>query len=100
MLHSYVRERLAGYLDDLDVEAATEEEVRMRVAERIAQHDQQRVAERIERLRAELGREGRATGGAELEEAIEAAIAQDAEVLPVDGPDLGPLGGVAAILRF
>ena len=35
-----------------------------------------------------------------LEEAIEAAIAQDAEVLSVEGPDLGPLGGIAALLRF
>jgi hypothetical protein len=35
-----------------------------------------------------------------IEEATEAAIAQDAEVLAVDGPDLGPLGGIAALLRF
>jgi hypothetical protein len=35
-----------------------------------------------------------------IEEAIEAAIGQGAEVLPVDGPDLGPLGGIAALLRF
>jgi hypothetical protein len=36
----------------------------------------------------------------EPEEATEAAIARDAEVLAVDGPDLGPLGGIAALLRF
>jgi hypothetical protein len=35
-----------------------------------------------------------------IEDAIEAAIGQGAEVLPVDWPDLGPLGGIAALLRF
>lgn len=125
-LHSYVRERLVGYLDDLDVEAATEEEVRERAAEVIAEHERERLAEKLGRLRAELGRDGRAVGGAEgvmdaleqrrveallftrgdqvpdevIEEATQAAIAQDAEVLAVDGPDLGPLGGIAALLRF
>jgi peptide chain release factor subunit 1 len=125
MLHSYVRERLVGYLD-LDVETASEDEVRQHAAEAIAEHAKERVAERLGRLRAELGRDGRAVGGAEdvldaleqrrveallftrgdrapdqvIEEAAEAAIAQDAEVLAVDGPDLGPLGGIAAILRF
>jgi Bacterial archaeo-eukaryotic release factor family 10 len=125
-LHPYVRERLVGYLDDLEVEAATEEQVRTHAAQRIAEYEQRRVAERLARLRAELGRDGRAVGGAEdvlaaleqrrveallftrgqqvpddvIEEAIEAAILQDAEAVPVDGADLGPLGGIAAILRF
>lgn len=125
MLHSYVRERLVGYLD-LDVETASEDEVRVHAAEVIAEHDKERLAEKLGRLRAELGRDGRAVGGQEgvldaleqrkveallftrgeqvpddvIEGAIEAAIGQDAEVLPVDGPDLGPLGGIAAILRF
>jgi peptide chain release factor subunit 1 len=125
MLHSYVRERLVGYLD-LDVETSSEDEVRAHAAEAIAEHDRARLAEKLERLRAELGRDGRAVGGADavlsaleqrrveallftrgdqvpddvLEEAIEAAVAQDAEILPVDGPDLGPLGGIAALLRF
>ncbi len=35
-----------------------------------------------------------------LELATRAALAQDAEVLPVESPDLGPLGGIAALLRF
>src|SRR4051794_794419 len=38
-----------------------------------------------------------------LEEASEAAVLQDAEVLELDGhdhPDLGPHGGIAAVLRF
>jgi hypothetical protein len=35
-----------------------------------------------------------------LEHAVEAALGQDAEVLTVETPDLGPLGGIAALLRF
>jgi hypothetical protein len=34
------------------------------------------------------------------EHAVHAALEQDAEVLPVRTPDLGPLGGIAALLRF
>lgn len=152
MLHPYVRDRLVGYLD-LDVETATEEEVRASSARMIAEHQQREVAERLGRLRAELGRRGRAVAGAGgvlgalqerrveallftsgrsvpgalcpscgllssedgdcpqdgtplerrddvLEKAIEAAVAQDAELVPVTTPDLGPLGGIAALLRF
>jgi hypothetical protein len=40
------------------------------------------------------------TGDALLEQAVHAAVEQDAEVFPVDSPDLGPLGGIAALLRF
>jgi stalled ribosome rescue protein Dom34 len=85
------------------------------------------VAENLDRLRTELGRKGRAVAGAEdvlraleerrvevllyerngrtlgsdvIERAVEAAVAQDAEVLTVEAPDLGPLGGIAAVLRF
>lgn len=36
-----------------------------------------------------------------VEDAIQAAVGQDAEVMPLrDRPDLGPLGGIAATLRF
>jgi peptide subunit release factor 1 (eRF1) len=125
MLHSYVRERLVGYFD-VDVERSTEDEVREHAAKLIAEHDKELLAKKLGRLRAELGRDGRAVGGVDgvqdaleqrrvetllftrgeqvpddvIEEAIEAAIGQGAEVLPVDGPDLGPLGGIAALLRF
>jgi peptide chain release factor subunit 1 len=124
-LHSYVRERLAGYLDDIDVETATEEQVRQSAAVVIAGQERKHLEQMLERLRAEIGRDGRAAAGAQpvmqalqerrvealmfthpqrrddaLEHAIEAAIAQDAEVLAVDGPELGPLGGIAALLRF
>ncbi len=106
LLHPYVRERLAGYLEDVDIESASEEQIRASAAEVIAEHDRRRVAERLERLRSELGRDERAVGGTEgvlraleerrveallfttgqgtdelLEDAVEAAIAQDAEVV-------------------
>lgn len=125
LLHSYVRQRLVGYLD-LDVETATEDQTRAAAAEAIADHEQRQVAEKLGRLRAELGRGGKAVAGKDdvlasleqrrveallfteggqiaddvLEGAVEAALAQDAEVVPVAGPELGPLGGIAAILRF
>ncbi len=126
LLHPYVRERLAGFLDG-DVENASEEQVWRSAREVIARHDEQRVAGNVERLRTELGRGGRAAAGVEdvlraleerrvevllyerngqspgsdvLEQAVQAAVAQDAEVQPVDSPDLGPLGGIAAVLRF
>jgi peptide chain release factor subunit 1 len=126
MLHSYVRERFVGYLD-VDVENVTEEQAWESAATAIASQREHRVAENLERLRTELGRNGRAAAGAEhvlraleerrvevllydrngrapgddvIERAVEAAVAQDAEVLPVDAPDLGPLGGIAAVLRF
>jgi peptide subunit release factor 1 (eRF1) len=36
-----------------------------------------------------------------VEDAVRSAIAQDAEILPLrDRPELGPLGGIAATLRF
>jgi peptide chain release factor subunit 1 len=126
MLHPYVRERLVGFVD-VDVENATEEQVWKSASKVIAKHDEQRVAENLERLRTELGRGARAAAGVEdvlraleerrvevllyerngqspggdvLEQAVQAALAQDAEVLPVGSPDLAPLGGIAAVLRF
>lgn len=151
-LHAYVKERLVGYVD-LDVENSSREEVLRCADRRIAEHRRQQVAELLERLRGELGREGRAVAGVEgvlgsleerrvqtlffeprqhiagavcpacgllsgadgecprdgseldqredvLENAIEAAVTQSAEVVPVTTPDLGPLGGIAALLRF
>ncbi len=57
--------------------------------------------------RLEVGRETCPVDGTELEwrddllePATRAALDQDAEVLPVESPDLGPLGGIAALLRF
>ncbi len=151
-LHPYVRERLVGYLK-LDVENSTLEHVRAEAAKAIEGHDLEVVGERLEELRARLGRGERAAAGADdvlralyerrvgtllynpqqpikgaacaqcglmqtgagtcpvdgtqleqredlLEQAVHAALAQDAEVLTVDTPDLGPIGGIAALLRF
>jgi peptide subunit release factor 1 (eRF1) len=150
--HPYVRERLVGHID-LDVEHSSLEDVRVVAAKAIEDHDREVVAERLEELRARLGRGERAAAGAEdvlralyerrvgtllydpqqsikgavcpqcglmqaearscpvdgtqleerddvLEHAVEAALGQDAEVLTVETPDLGPLGGIAALLRF
>jgi peptide chain release factor subunit 1 len=151
-LHPYVRDRLVGYID-LDVEHSSLEDVRSVAAKVIKAHDQAVVGERLEELRARLGRGERAAAGAGdvlralyerrvgtllynpqqpingavcpqcglmqteagacpvdgtqleerddlLEQAVHAALEQDAEVLKVETPDLGPLGGIAALLRF
>jgi peptide chain release factor subunit 1 len=123
-LHPYVRERLIGYLN-LDVENSTLEDVRSLAANEIERHQQATLDRRLEELRARLGRGERAAAGAEdvlraleerrvgillydpqpldeavAEHAVHAALEQDAEVLPVRTPDLGPLGGIAALLRF
>jgi hypothetical protein len=42
----------------------------------------------------------RQTGEDVVEQAAHAAVEQDADVFPVETPDLGPLGGIAALLRF
>ena len=123
-LHPYVRERLVGYLD-LDVENATIEDVRSVAANAIEEHQRAIVGDRLEQLRARLGRGERAAAGVEdvlqaleerrvgtllydpqqtgddvVERAAHAAVEQDAEVFAVQIPDLGPLGGIAALLRF
>ena len=123
-LHPYVRDQLVGYLA-LDVENSTIEDVRSVAAEAIEDHQGAIVRERLEELRARLGRGERAAAGAEdvsralterrvgtllydrqqpgegfVEQAVHAALEQDAEVFPVETPDLGPLGGIAALLRF
>jgi peptide subunit release factor 1 (eRF1) len=122
-LHPYVRERLAGFID-LDVETSTPDQVRAAAERVIAEREAALVHEQLERLRAGLGNKGRAAAGPEqvsrcleerrvetllftagvrepaLEQAVHAALDQGADVLPVDSPDLGPLGGIAAVLRF
>ena len=97
-------------------------------SERAEQVIREREAELVDaklgRLRAGLGNGGRAAAGPEqvlrclgerrvetllfsagsrdetLEQAVHAALDQGADVLPVGSPDLGPLGGIAALLRF
>jgi peptide subunit release factor 1 (eRF1) len=122
LLHPYVSERLAGRIT-VDVENVNAEgvlEAATPVFEEVRRTHEREV---LERLRAGLGREGgRAAAGvqdvrAALEQArvevllleprspfeseIEKAIEQAAEVLVLrHHPDLGPLGGIAAVLRF
>jgi peptide chain release factor subunit 1 len=125
-LHPYVRERLMSYLN-LDVENSTLEDVRLAAAKAIDDHDRAILSERLEELRARIGRRERAAAGADdvlralherrvgtllydstqleehddmLEHAVHAALEQNAEVVKVETPDLGPLGGIAALLRF
>lgn len=151
-LHSYVRERVAGWVD-VDIENSSPDEVRARAASVIEEHEAQHIDAQLERLRAELGHEGLAAAGAEevlgalhqrrveallfvprqhiegticptcglmstesgacpldgtdrerrddlLEPALEAAVGQGADIVPIPTPELGPLGGIAALLRF
>jgi peptide subunit release factor 1 (eRF1) len=122
-LHPYVHERFAGFID-VDVEAASPDQVRSAAEPVIAQRDGERIHAQLERVRAGLGNGGRAAAGPEqvlrclderrvetllftpglreptVERAVHAALDQGADVLSVDSPDLGPLGGIAAVLRF
>ena len=121
-LHPYLRERLAGEVR-LDVENANLEAVRSAAAEKVAELDAQREAEALERLRAGIGAGRRAAAGrddvmaaleaarvetllvgerVEAEDAIEKAFETAAEVMIVRhrAQELGPLGGIAALLRY
>ncbi len=121
-LHPYVAERLAGQFT-IDAAAASADAVLSAVAPVIEAHRHDHEQEVIGRLRQSVGRgDGKAATGredtraaleqrrvevllleprVEAEEEIELAIDQDAEVLVLrDSPDLGPVGGIAAVLRF
>ncbi len=153
MLHPYVRERLAGYVD-VDIENATVDEIRRAAVPLMERDEARHERELIDRLKAGFGAAGRSAAGVEdvlgtinerrvetllvaegftvpgmacarcgwltvsglscpvdgeplepeddiLARAEHAALAQSAEVLVVrHHADLGPLGSVAAILRF
>jgi peptide chain release factor subunit 1 len=139
VLHPYVRELLAGYLE-LDVENTSLDEARAAVAEAVAESEAARKQRQLERLHAALGSGDRASAGPDdvfrslherrveallyrlgvklrdgscpldgtrlqkrddlLEAAVEEALSQAADVVPVDGPELGPVGDIAALLRF
>jgi peptide chain release factor subunit 1 len=120
-LHPYVRERLAGHVR-LDVENATPEDVRRATEEQVANLQQRREGELIERLREGIGAGRRAAAGREdvrnaLQEArVETLLIADGEeageladkaletgadvVIVHHHDDLGALGGVAALLRY
>jgi peptide chain release factor subunit 1 len=122
LLHPYVKERLAGRIR-VDVENVNADAVLAAAAPVFEQVRREHEREVIERMRAGVGREdGRAVAGLEavreaLEQArvevllleprtpheaeVEKALEQSAEVLVLrHHPDLGPLGGIAAVLRF
>jgi hypothetical protein len=122
LLHAYVSERLAGRIS-VDVENVSADavlEAARPVFERVRKDHELEV---LERLRQGLGRaDGRAVAGIDAvrdaleqarvevllleprtphEDAVEKAIEQAAEVLVLrHHPDLGPLGGIAAVNRF
>jgi peptide subunit release factor 1 (eRF1) len=121
-LHSYVRERVVGRLQ-VDVENSSADEVA--TAARAAVSEWRRACEReaLDRLaeavgRGERGAAGRAAVDEALEQArvdtlliaegyddgepaIERALEQSARVIVVrHHDDLGPLGGIGAILRY
>ena len=122
LLHPYVKERMAGRIT-VDVENVNADAVLEAARPVFEQVRKDHEREALERLRAGLGRpDGRAAAGIDdvraaleqarveillleprtpHEEAVEKAIEQAAEVLVLrHHPDLGPLGGIAAVLRF
>jgi peptide chain release factor subunit 1 len=121
-LHPYLRERLAGHLR-LDVENASLDDVRRATAEQVEELENRREAQLLERVRQGIGAGGRAAAGrdevmgaleqarvetlllsdgADAGEAVEKALESGAEVMVVrhHADDLGPLGGIAALLRY
>ena len=120
-LHPYLRERIAGRLH-LDVDDSSLDEVR--TAAGAAMEDWARRCEReaLDRLIEGVGRRGKGAAGPEAvraaldearvdtllvaegvraEEAIEKALEQSAKVVVVrHHDDLGPLGGIGAVLRY
>jgi peptide chain release factor subunit 1 len=120
-LHPYLRERLAGHVR-LDVENASADDVRRATEEKVAELQREREAELLERLREGIGAGRRAAAGREdvlraLEEArvetlllddgqeagdlVDKALETSAEVVVLrHHDDLGPLGGIAALLRY
>jgi peptide chain release factor subunit 1 len=121
-LHPYLRERLAGHVR-LDVEHASLDDVRRATAAQVEELERRREADALERVRQGIGSGGRAVAGrdevmsalaqARVEtlllaegveggEAIEKALESGAEVMVVrhHADELGPLGGIAALLRY
>src|SRR3954451_7941122 len=121
-LHAYLRERLVGQVK-LDVENASLEDVRRATAEQLEELERRREAELLDRVRQGIG--GGGPGGArgaevvdaleqapvetllladgvDAGEALEKALESGAEVMVVrhHADDLGPLGGIAAVLRY
>src|SRR3954447_13958793 len=121
-LHAYLRGRPAGHVK-LDVENASLEDVRRATAEQLEELERRREAELLDRVRQGIGGGGRAAAGrdevmgaleqargetlllaegVEAGDAVEKTLESGAEVMVVrhHADDLGPLGGIAAVLRY
>jgi peptide chain release factor subunit 1 len=124
-LHPYLRERTLGRFD-VDVEHASPEAALAAAQPLLDEAERRHVDGLLERLHAGLGSGERAVAGVEpvvaalaerrvetllysdelaerdvLDDAIASAVLQSADVLALrDRPELGPHGGIAALLRF
>ena len=123
-LHPYLRQRVAGKLQ-LDVENSTAEEVRAAAAPVVDEHVAGVEREALDRMHQGVGRGDRGVSGVaatmealeqarveilllaedfdapELDEALEKAITQSAQVLVIrHHEDLVMHGGIGAVLRF
>ncbi|MBS1870073.1 MAG: hypothetical protein JSS99_10440 [Actinobacteria bacterium] len=123
-LHPYLRERTLGRFD-VEVEHATVEQALAAAQPLFEAAERRRVDELLARLAAGIGTGDRAVAGFEqvrralderrtetllydaglaqpgLDAAIADALLQSAEVVALhERPELGPLGGIAAVLRF
>jgi peptide chain release factor subunit 1 len=122
-LHPYLRQRLAGHVS-INVEHSSAEQVLEHVRGLMEEDHARRESEALERLRAGLGTGDRAVAGLtevfsaldnrrvatllikagpfneQLERAIEAAVAQSAEILAVQNEALEPFGEIAALLSY
>ncbi len=123
-LHPYLRQRLAGHIA-INVEHSSAEEVLEHVHGLMAQESDRREREAIERLEEGLGTGDEAIAGLtevlsalddrrvatllvassepldeQVERAVEAAVAQSAEVLVFENGALEPFGNIAALLRY
>ena len=123
-LHPYLRERVAGKLH-VDVENSSPDEIRAAAAAIVDQHVSATEREALDRMHQGIGRGDRGVSGVaptmealeqarveilllaedfdapELDEALEKAITQSAQVLVVrHHEDLVMHGGIGAVLRF
>jgi peptide chain release factor subunit 1 len=122
-LHPYLRERLAGHVA-INVEHSSAEEILEHVGGLMEKERKQRGREAVEGLKEGLGTGDEAVAGMtevlsaldsrrvatllissgpldeQVEAAIEAAVAQSAEILVVENGALEPFGDIAALLRY
>ena len=119
-LHPYLKERLVGHIR-LGVEDSSVADVRAEAARGMEEYERRRERELLDRLEHGLGAGGRAAAGIDdvlgcLEEArvatlllaedlrasgaAEKALESSADVVVIRHHDLGPHGGIAALLRY